>query len=73
MDESLFTAAELADFLRIPKRAVYDLARRGTITYYRIGRQLRFEPEDVLATLKVERFPLLPPAHDSSGDQAEVS
>lgn len=66
MDKSLVTADELAELLNIQKRAVYDLARNGAIAHYRIGKKLRFRPEEVLATFKVERCPLLVPSQDSS-------
>lgn len=41
------TAQEVADILKIAKNTVYELAKRGEIHSYKVGRSLRFSPEDV--------------------------
>jgi excisionase family DNA binding protein len=71
MDETLCTAAELAEYLKSQKRAIYELVRNGKIPCYRIGRQLRFDPAEVLVALKVDRLPL--PPQDSAANQAQAS
>lgn len=41
------TAQEVAEVLKIAKNTVYELAKRGEIRSYKVGRSLRFSPEDV--------------------------
>jgi excisionase family DNA binding protein len=48
---ALITPAALATTFGVPVARVYELARRGTLAPIRIGRLLRFRPEDVDAFL----------------------
>jgi excisionase family DNA binding protein len=46
----LLDADEVARFLNVPKRRVWQMSRRGEIPTVRIGpRQLRFDPDDLEA------------------------
>jgi excisionase family DNA binding protein len=47
----LVGAAEIAVMTGWSKGYVYDLAKRGQIPHYRIGRSVRFDPEKVKAWL----------------------
>jgi excisionase family DNA binding protein len=38
------TAPELADLLGLGKSAIYDLAKRNGIPYYRLSGSIRFDP-----------------------------
>lgn len=49
--ERLLTATELADFLGLPRRSIYYWANKGAIPHVRIGRSLRFVPEQVREAL----------------------
>jgi excisionase family DNA binding protein len=43
----MLTAAEVATLLGVSARQVYDLAGSGALPAYRIGRSVRFEPQDI--------------------------
>lgn len=49
--ERLMTATELAGFLGLPRRSVYYWANKGVIPHVRIGRSLRFAPDQVREAL----------------------
>lgn len=42
--ERLMTAEEVAEFLRVNRFRVYEMARTGVIPVVRMGRQIRFAP-----------------------------
>jgi excisionase family DNA binding protein len=42
-----------AELLNISVRGVYRLVAEGKIPFHRVGRQLRFDPEEVLAATRV--------------------
>ena len=44
-------AEEIADMLRVTKGRVYELVRQGRLPAVRIGRQVRFREETVVAWL----------------------
>ena len=48
----LLKKAQLAEELNISTRSVENFMRRGWIPYVRIGRSVRFDLADVLATVK---------------------
>ncbi|MDD3927037.1 MAG: helix-turn-helix domain-containing protein [bacterium] len=48
--EKLLTVANVAELLSIPPQRVYALCEKGIIPYIRVGRSLRFSPE------QLERF-----------------
>ena len=41
------TLEELAQYLRISKRTIYRLLRRGTIRFHRIGSEVRFQKSEI--------------------------
>ena len=45
--ETLLTGNEVAKTLRLPKSTIYDHARSGILPSVRIGRAVRFRPEDI--------------------------
>jgi excisionase family DNA binding protein len=47
--ERLWTAADVASFLRVSRSWVYHRAESGDLPYLRIGALLRFEPEQIKA------------------------
>ena len=52
MLKTIFTAKELADYLKVSERTILDLARAEKIPYYKVGNRWRFVSEDVLESLK---------------------
>lgn len=52
MLKTIYTAKELADYLKVSERTILDLARGGKIPHYKVGKQWRFVSEDVLESLK---------------------
>jgi excisionase family DNA binding protein len=65
---ALLTVPELAAALRLKPAAVRALARRGEISFYRVGRALRFRSDDVEAFLARQRRP----ARSERGARAAV-
>lgn len=47
MNSEVLTVQEVADYLRIDIRTVYRLAKRGDIPCKKIGRQWRFNRDDI--------------------------
>lgn len=47
MNSEVLTVQEVADYLRIDIRTVYRLAKRGDIPCIKIGRQWRFNREEI--------------------------
>lgn len=48
------TAEQLADRLKVPTSWVYEQSRQGAIPTHRIGRYIRFDLNEVLASQKKE-------------------
>ena len=49
---NLLTSEELADRLRVPLSWVYEQSRQGNIPTHRLGRYIRFNLAEVLASQK---------------------
>jgi excisionase family DNA binding protein len=49
------TIAEVAEYLRIPRASVYELAQRGRIPCQKVGRHWRFRREAVERWLEAPR------------------
>lgn len=47
MNSEVLTVQEVADYLRIDIRTVYRLAKRGDIPCIKIGRQWRFNRDEI--------------------------
>ena len=58
--DDLLTVVEVAQWLNVPRRWVYDRARRGDLPSGRVGKYLRFRRQDV-ATFIEQTF--TPPTH----------
>ena len=52
MSDRLFTAAELAERLAVPKTWILESARSGAMPCVRLGRYVRFDLGDVEAWLQ---------------------
>jgi excisionase family DNA binding protein len=48
----LLTPEELADKLKLPKSWVYEQSRQGRIPTYRLGKYVRFNLQEVIASQK---------------------
>ena len=48
---ALLTVREVAAFLRLHEKTIYDLVERGAIPHLRLGRCVRFSLEDVIRWL----------------------
>ena len=49
MEKDLLTAQQAADFLKVKKSTIYEMAKRGEIPSTKIGKQLRIAREDLEA------------------------
>ena len=49
--ETLMTAEEVAELLKLPISSIYRLEKLGILKAYRIGRSVRFLKKDVLSAL----------------------
>ncbi len=47
MGGTLMTPGQVAEFLNVKHARIYDFVARGELKARRVGRQLRFRPEDV--------------------------
>lgn len=56
-DAGIMTIDEVAEFLRLNRKTVYELARQGKIPVRRVGRSLRASREAVLRWLSEESLP----------------
>jgi excisionase family DNA binding protein len=56
--ERLLTARELADLLGLKPATVLDKWERGELPGYKIGRAVRFDPDEILALTRKEARPL---------------
>ena len=45
--KKLWTAQEVAAFLRVGRNAPYEMADRGELPFIRVGQRLRFDPAKV--------------------------
>ena len=48
----LIDAATMGEILALPAASVRRLAREGTLASYKLGRLVRFDPHEVLETLR---------------------
>ena len=56
MDSKLMSVTEVAEYFGVPKRVLYNLRHRGDgPKAVRIGRELRFDPADILAWLQARK------------------
>lgn len=55
----LLTVLEVAQLLRVPRKAVYHLVAMRRIPHVKMGRSLRFIRTDVVAWLERNRVPSL--------------
>lgn len=73
------TAQEVAEILKIAKNTVYELAKRGEIHSYKVGRSLRFSPEDVEKYISGSRpssnltYPEIPKGRESFGNSFQFN
>ena len=62
----LLVASEAAGLLRVTENRIYELAKRGMVPCVRIGRQVRFPEEKLLAWIEAGGTPLEAPESRSS-------
>ena len=63
-DKKLIDAKELGEMLDLPLQSVWRLAREKRVPHYRVGQLIKFDPREVLETLRVEEpggYPALAP------------
>lgn len=58
---AVWTVADLAGVLQATTSWIYDQVEAGCIPHLRLGRQLRFRPEDITAWLADQHQPARPP------------
>ena len=54
--QELLTVEELGRWLKIPKATVYDWTHTGVIPHYKVGRLVRFDPQEIEAWLEARRI-----------------
>lgn len=54
--EDLLTVRDVAEWLRIPVKSVYNLFERGELPGFKIGRLVRFYPSDITMYLSSLRI-----------------
>ena len=54
-DFKLWTVDELASFLNCRKRLIYGLTSDERIPFYKVGRELRFDPKEVREHFRLQR------------------
>jgi len=59
VSERLVTARELGELLGLAPGTVLDKWERGELPGFKIGRAVRFDPEEILALTRRERRPAL--------------
>jgi excisionase family DNA binding protein len=64
-EDALWTAADVARFLRVGRNRPYELAERGELPCIRIGQRLRFDPAKVREFLERQTHGL----HFQRGDR----
>jgi len=64
LNDALWTADEVAAFVKCSVSYVYKAAERGELPCVRVGRMLRFKPDEIRATV-------LGPASANSGAQTD--
>lgn len=47
MDKKSYTTEEVAQILQVSKLTIYDLVKKGLLPTYRVGRQMRIDPNDL--------------------------
>ncbi len=52
--KELLTAEDLAERLKVPLSWVYEQSRQGNIPTHRLGRYIRFDIHEVLASQKID-------------------
>lgn len=55
MEKDFWSVDEVCQYLNIKRSTAYSLVESGTIPFYRIGRLLRFKPEDVKGWMETRR------------------
>jgi excisionase family DNA binding protein len=55
MDEHLWDANDVANFLKVSRSWVYQRAEAGLLPYLKVGALLRFDPEEIRAYAKALR------------------
>ncbi len=68
MAQALITAAAAAALLGVRKQTVYLWARQGRVPYYRVGRLLKFDGEELLNSFRVEASQQTSPANEMRFD-----
>ena len=65
MTERLVTARELGEILSLAPGTVLDKWERGELPGYRIGRAVRFDPEEILSMTRREASTVRDTAHNA--------
>ncbi|MCM3784189.1 helix-turn-helix transcriptional regulator [Neobacillus mesonae] len=72
-----YTTEEIAQLLKISKLTVYDLIKKGQLTAYRVGKQMRVDHSDLEAYKQKSKGPLMHTSDEhkpfSSGTDAPVA
>ncbi len=55
MNERLWDANDVADFLKVSRSWVYQKAEAGLLPYLKVGALLRFDPDEIRAYARAVR------------------
>ena len=58
MNDQLWDANDVANFLKVSRSWVYQRAEAGLLPYWKVGALLRFDPEEIRAYAKSLRHGL---------------
>ena len=53
----LLDITQLCEKIRVKKKTIYDWTHKGSIPYIKLGRLLRFDPDDIDRWLKKRKHP----------------
>tara|TARA_Y100000114_G_C11755610_1_gene326695 strand:+ start:1708 stop:2025 length:318 start_codon:yes stop_codon:yes gene_type:complete len=73
MTNKLLSVNEMAEYLGVSERSVYDLCRAQEIPHIRVGRAIRFDKEEVIKALTIPSVPAIELRLDKSFKRAQPS
>lgn len=59
----IVTARELADYLKLSSMTIHNLAMRGDLPGFKIGKSWRFDMDEIMAALKVAKENIINDRH----------
>lgn len=73
MTSKLLSVNEMAEYLGVSERSVYDLCRAQEIPHIRVGRTIRFDKDEVIKALTIPSVPAVELVMDKPIKKAKPS